>query len=111
MVERIVETTNTTVQTAFEHKIDKLERDKLVLQEKLHSNPGPRRTFEQMFELAMSFLAIPWKLRESDRLEDKRAVLKLTFAERLAYCRKTGFRTPENHHAIQHVRRKSHAIL
>ena len=35
----------------------------------------------------------PCYLWESDRIEDKRAVLKLTFAERLAYTRGEGFRT------------------
>ena len=72
-----------------------VERDKLAADEKLANGPGPGRTFEEMFELAMTFLANPWKLWASDRLEDKRTVLKLTFAKRLPYDRKNGFRTPE----------------
>jgi hypothetical protein len=48
-----------------------------------------------MFELAMNFLANPWKLRNSPRLEDKRTVLKLTFSDGLAYQRGEGFRTPK----------------
>ncbi len=43
----------------------------------------------------MSFLASPWKLWGSDRIEDKRTVLKLAFSERLAYERGKGFRTPK----------------
>lgn len=94
-LDQIVECTSTTVQRAFERKIEGLERDKLVIEEKLAAKPGPKRSFDKMFELAMNFLASPWKLWESDRIEDKRTVLKLAFSERLAYCRKTGFRTPK----------------
>ena len=43
----------------------------------------------------MEFLASPWKLWASEAQEDKRAVLKLIFADRLAYVRNEGFRTPE----------------
>ena len=83
------------VQRAFERKIEKLERDKLVVQEKLATKPGPKRPFEEVFELAMGFLANPWKLWESDRIEDKRTVLKLAFSDRHAYQRGEGFRTPK----------------
>ncbi len=41
----------------------------------------------------MAFLASPWKIWASEAFEDKRAVLKLTFADRLAYVRNEGFRT------------------
>ena len=45
------------------------------------------------FRTAFDFLASPWNLWVSDRIEDKRAVLKLVFADHLAYCRKEGVRT------------------
>ena len=41
----------------------------------------------------MDFLSNPLKLWNSSRFEDKRAVLKLTFADQLAYKRNEGFRT------------------
>ena len=48
-----------------------------------------------MFEPAMTFLASPWKIWESGVLEAQRTVLKLVFADQLAYSQKEGFRTPE----------------
>ncbi|WP_323042959.1 hypothetical protein [Gemmobacter sp.] len=44
---------------------------------------------------ALDFLANPWKLWKSERLEDKQTVLKLAFADRLRYTRKSGFRTAD----------------
>lgn len=52
------------------------------------------RSFEDLFELAMAFLSNPWNW-SSERLEDKRTALKLTFADRLPYHRKNGSRTPK----------------
>jgi hypothetical protein len=43
----------------------------------------------------MSFLANPCKLWVSDRLDYKRTVLKLVFADRLYYIRNEGFRTAD----------------
>jgi len=95
MLDYIVEAESITTAKAYEQRISKLEKDKLVLAEKLKNGLGPKRTFEEMFELAFTFLANPWKLWSSGRLEDKRTVLKLTFADRLAYQRGTGLRTPK----------------
>ncbi len=94
LVDRIMQTTSATVQRAFEHKIETLEDQKRILSEKLSLAPKPLRPLDEMFEHAMAFLANPWKLWASDSLQDKRTALKLTFAERLAYCRNEGFRTP-----------------
>jgi len=44
---------------------------------------------------SLAELGNPQILWSSPRLEDKRAVLKLTFASHLEYVRDEGFRTPE----------------
>ena len=49
--------------------------------------------FEPTFRTAFGFLSNLDKLRASERLEDKRPVLKLVFAKRLSYYRNEGFRT------------------
>ncbi len=85
----------TTTITDYERRIAKLERDKLLKSEKLASGTVPQRPFEEMFELALAFLANPQKLWASNRFEDKRTVLKLTFDDRLAYSRNKGLRTPK----------------
>jgi hypothetical protein len=108
LVDRIVESESTTAIAAYEKRIAKLEREKLVVAEKLENGTTSKRPFEEMFELALQFLSSPWKLWDSDRLEDKRTVLKLVFADRLAYDRKSGLRTPKNHQSIQCVRRYQH---
>ena len=63
--------------------------------EKGSQSTSPKHTFEEMFERAVLFLSNLWILWLSERLEDKRAVLKLTFAARSPYHRVTGFRTPQ----------------
>ncbi len=92
--DRLVEAESSTVMSAFERKIRKLESRRVELAEKLSTDAKPLHTWEDLFEHAMEFLSNPWKLWRSDRYEDKRAVLKLTFADRLAWLRGEGFRTP-----------------
>ena len=93
-LDRIVNAESTTVIQAYEQRITILEKDKLVLQEKLEKKTTKRRPFDEMFELAMRFLSNPWKVWELGTLEHKRTVLKLTFKDRLTYQRNQGFRTP-----------------
>jgi site-specific DNA recombinase len=95
LVDRIVTSESATAVSAYEDRISRLEKEKLVLEEKQSNWGGPQHSFEEMFERAMQFLANPYNLWISDRLEDKRTVLKLTFSNRLAYCRETGLRTPQ----------------
>lgn len=95
LVDRIVDADNPTVIAAYEKRINKLERDKLVLAEKALKSTKPHRTFEEMFERAMTFLSNPCNLWASDNLADQRTALKLAFASKLAYHREDGFRTPQ----------------
>jgi len=80
-----------TVIAAYEQRIAKHEKEKLLISEKLTNSHGDRRPYDEMFEHALQFLADPWKLWGSERLEDKKTVLKLVFDERLPYHRETGF--------------------
>ena len=95
LLDRVIEASNPRVVAAYEDRIGALEREKLVLAEKLESGGQSYRPFEEMFELALSFLSNPCKIWESERLEDKQTVLKLTFSDRLTYDRNLGFRTPK----------------
>ena len=95
LLDRIVESSTPSVIAVYEHRIAKLETDKLIIIEKLQANAAPKRGSADQLELAFRFLENPHELWVSDRLDDKRLVLKLTFANRLAYCRKSGFRTPQ----------------
>ncbi len=95
IVDRIVSSDSPIAISAYEKKIAKLEKDKLVAAEMAQKSTGKRRGFSEMFELAMAFLSNPCILWDSPRLDAKRTVLKLAFSERLAYHRETGFRTPQ----------------
>ncbi len=95
LLDRVVEASRPSVIAAFEKRIDKLEREKLVMAEKTVARDKPLRPFNELFELAISFLSSPYKIWTSGTLEHKKTVLKLAFSERLAYCRNKGFRTPK----------------
>lgn len=94
-LDRIVEAENPTVISAYESKIGELERDKLILAEKIAKCGTPARDYDDVFQTGMAFLANPWNLWETGELEDRRAMLKLVFTGHLVYDRKTGFQTPE----------------
>ena len=97
LVERIVSTQNVEVIDAYEAKLSKLKSEKVLLEEKIaHSGDlvaAKGDAFEESFRTAMQFLSNPHKLWRSERFEDKRAVLKLTFADKLRFARNEGFRT------------------
>lgn len=93
ILDRVVEADSTTIIKAYENRIRTLEEEKTALREKIANCGRPLADFDTSFRTAMEFLANPHKLWLSDRLEDKRAVLKLTFADRLSYTRNEGFRT------------------
>ena len=48
-LDQIVECSSSTVQRAFERKVESLEREKLVLDEMIAAKPRPKRSFEKMF--------------------------------------------------------------
>ncbi len=95
LMDRILESDSSSVIIAYEKRIATLECKKLILEEKAATMSKPLRGYDESVRTALAFLANPWKLWKSEYLEDKRAVLKLVFAGRLAYARNEGFRTAE----------------
>ena len=95
LLERIMDASSHTVIRAYEARIESLERSKLALAEKQERSVERYGTFEELFELAFGFLSNPSKLWHTGRIECQKMVLKLTFADRLEYCRDAGFRTPK----------------
>ena len=79
LLDRLVEAESNIVAKAFENRIAKLEEEKLILEEKLANSGKTRAPFAEMFELASAFLKNPYILWCSERLEDKKAALKLVF--------------------------------
>ncbi|MCV9960288.1 recombinase family protein [Pararhizobium sp. BT-229] len=93
VLERIIETGNATVIKAYEEKIDKLEREKLLLAEKVSRIVPPKGKLEEFIEPALALLANPWNTYDNGNLVFKRAVLRLIFAEPARYSPKSGYRT------------------
>jgi len=76
---------------AYEKRIGKFERDKLILAGKPADSSKPKHGFYEIFELAMKFLSNPWKLWVSGQLHLRKTVLRLGFVDRIAYHRESGF--------------------
>lgn len=95
LLSRIIEAENPAVIGAYESKIAKLEREKLVLTEKAEKIIPPKGRLEEFIEPAFQFLANPWNLYENGSLAFKKTVQRLAFAEPLRYSRETGYRTAE----------------
>jgi site-specific DNA recombinase len=94
-LDRIVTSSNATVIETYEKQITDLEKEKLVMEERLAKSTKTKRPFDKMFELALSFLSNPQHLWLSGGITNKKIVLKLTFEDKLTYCRNGGLRTPE----------------
>ena len=92
-LDRIAATNVPSVAAAYERRIQELEDRKIELTEKIGRCGTPLRSFDETLRTALDFLGEPHKLWRSERIEDKRAVLKLAFADRLAYNGNEGFRT------------------
>jgi site-specific DNA recombinase len=78
---------------AYEARIEKLERQKIMLSEQAEQTVPPQGRFEEFIEHAMEFLASPCNIYEKGSFALKRTVLKLAFAEPLRYKRNEGYRT------------------
>ncbi len=62
LLNRIVETDNPSIIRAYETKLAKLEKNKLIVAEKLTSKGQPSQGFDEMIDLALAFLSSPWKI-------------------------------------------------
>lgn len=93
LLERVVEARTPSVIGAYEDRIAKLEEEKLVVRENMADAKRPKSSFDDTLRTALGFLANPWNQWVSGKLENRRTVLKLAFADRLCYARETGFRT------------------
>ncbi len=92
--DRIMEGKSEILVASYERRVEKLEREKLLLNEKLGANAKPRQKPSQEFEPALGFLKNPMNLWRSDDLARKQAVMKMLFAARPGYKKKIGVRTP-----------------
>ena len=86
LLDRVVEAGSQSVIRAYEKRIDKLEREKIVLAEKAAKTLPPKGRLEECIELALKFLSGPWNIYNNGDHDTKRTVFKLAFAEPVRYC-------------------------
>ncbi|MEM7500345.1 MAG: zinc ribbon domain-containing protein [Pseudomonadota bacterium] len=86
---------STTAVRAYERRIERLEHDKLKMQDQLATVGTPKETPNATLEPALQFFSNSWKVWASGRSDLRRLVLRLEFSEQLACCRNTGPRTPK----------------
>ena len=105
LLDRIVEATNASVVSAYETRIDKLERDRIVLQEKIENAVPEKGRLEDCMELAMRFLSSSWNIYKNGDYALRQTVLRLAFAKPLRYSLNGVHGTPEFFLPIQILRR------
>ena len=93
MLDRIVRASSPSVVSAYEARIEKLEREKIRLSEKAEQILPPKGHLKDFIEPAMAFLANPWNLYQKGSFAMRQTVLRLAFAEPLRYRRNEGYRT------------------
>ncbi|WP_027263376.1 hypothetical protein [Sedimentitalea nanhaiensis] len=93
LVDRLVDADSDSVVKAYEQRIERMQHDKRLLEDRMQNAGKPAASFEEMFELAMRFLSNPWKIWETGHLGLRRTVIRMAFSEPVSYCRKTGLRT------------------
>lgn len=95
LLDKIVETSSTTVSQRLESRVEELEKQKLLLEDKMEKTARPRKTYDKMYRTAMDFLLNPHKYWACGDFSQKRNVLKLVLADRLTWDRNGVYRTPE----------------
>ena len=93
VVDRLLEAETDTVVSAYETRIERMQHDKRLIENRIKNAGKPSASFEETFELAMRFLSNPWKIWDMGHLGLRRTVLRLAFLEPVTYCRKEGLRT------------------
>ena len=97
LVDRILESSQPRMIAVYEKEMDRLEKQRVRTLDDAErfarENGGAEPNFETAYRTAIAFLSNPCIYWRSGRINEQRAVLKLTFADRLQYCRKTGYRT------------------
>ena len=93
LVDRMVEADAPGVVAAYEARIERLQNDKRLLEDRVENTARPVTSFEDTFEHALRFLANSYEIWSSGHLGLRRTVLRLVFAEPISFCRKTCLRT------------------
>lgn len=95
LVDGILNANSPRVISAYESRIDALERKKLLAQERASRGARAEDSFGELFEHALFVLTNPLKAWKTGHFEIQRPLLRMAFEGHLEYCRENGFRTPK----------------
>lgn len=95
LLDRVVDATSPSVVNAYEGRIGKLEREKIVLSERAAKVVPPNGRLEDCIEHALIFLANPWILYKNGDFVMRQTVLRLAFSEPLRYSQNGVYGTPK----------------
>lgn len=97
---RVVKAMDEKLARVYEEQIIKCQWESEALQEKLKSLGVSSVSFETALEVVFEFLKNPLIIWEKENINAKRLVLKLVFAEKLAYHPQFGFETAQKSRLI-----------
>ena len=100
-LDRIVETTNPSIVSAYEKRVTHLQRQLAILEEQKANLDEKQPPFEDLFEHTIEILSTPCDIWRKRDIRWKRLVLKSVFAERLPYSRSEGLRTAKTTFAFK----------
>lgn len=95
LVDMMIDAQSDTTVKTLEKRLNKLEREKALLSEKIEKLGQPLRPFEEMTRTSLDFVRNPYKVWASGVFANRRAVLNLVFDTPFAYSRNSGPRTPQ----------------
>lgn len=98
LIDLITNSTNAQLIQSYEERLIDLQRQKAALVENIENSEKAMPDFDATLRTALAFLASPWKLWETGKLEDRRAVRKLVFTEHLEYDQNWAFEPPKPHY-------------
>ncbi len=90
ILKRLIDSDSPVAISAYEHKLEELEKEKLILNEKLAFKPENELTLKELFEPLINFLENPHRIWASGHIHLQRMVLRLGFKEGLEYDREKG---------------------
>ncbi|WP_422802520.1 recombinase family protein [Sulfitobacter pontiacus] len=100
-LDRIVETENTSIVSAYEKRVTHLQCQLAILEEEAANLDIKQPAFEDLFEHTIEILSTPCDIWKKGDFRRKRMVLKSVFAERLPYSRSEGLRTAKTTFAFK----------
>ncbi|MBL8564641.1 MAG: recombinase zinc beta ribbon domain-containing protein [Hyphomicrobiaceae bacterium] len=95
LMECLIAAESSVLIAAYEEEVRKLQERRIAVQEKRAIKPERVIDFRLGYRTALSFIASPAKLWDSEHLALRRTVPKLLFGGRLPYHRIEGYRTAD----------------